>query len=164
MTGFLASVPGESLEDLATLMRTAASIVAQMRPEAAELLRLLAPLPPDARGLLVDVLEREVDARNASLDAGDGLVGPLDRDSQLFLRVYEGTVAAVTVTPHDVYRSSLDGVLRLVGFPAPRVASVIEGVADGIAASGPTERAFFVAMLRALVDTLAQSIAEDGAR
>lgn len=163
MTGFLGSASGASLEDLAIVMQTAAAIVARMRPEAVELLRLLAPLPPDARGLLMDVLEREVAARNASLAAGNGLVGPLDRDSQLFLRVYEGTVPAVAVTPHDVYRSSLGGVLRLAGFPAGRVASVIDGVADGIAASGATERDFFVTMVRSLVDTLEQSIAQDGA-
>lgn len=152
---------GRLINALSALMNTTAHIVNGVRPEAAELLRLVAPLPAAERRGVIAILEREVDARLASVDAGDGVVGPLDRRSQLFLRVFAPTLRDTpAATPDEVLASCLHGLLRLADLPAHLDDTILAGVVDAAATAPATEHAVFAHLLRTLIQVLERALAE----
>lgn len=152
---------GRLINALSALMNTTAHIVNGVRPEAAELLRLVAPLPAAERRGVVEILEREVAARLASVDAGDGVVGPLDRRSQLFVRVFAPTLHDTpAATPDEVLASCLHGLLRLADLPAHLDDTILAGVVEAAATVSALEHAAFANMLRTLIHVLEQALAQ----
>ena len=139
------------VEAIGFLIDAATEAVGDVHPDALELLRLLASLSPTEHGIVLDVLEREVAARVASVAAGDGAVGPLDRTSKLFIRVYAQPPAVPPPTPAAVYRAVLDGLLHIASFPSEMRVSVLGGLADALPALLPGEHAAFTRVMQTLV-------------
>lgn len=155
---------GSLIDALSALMETTALIVDGVRTEAAELLRLIAPLSSTERRAVVDILEREVEARLGSLAAADGVVGPLDRRSHLFLRVFEpADHGAPAATFDEVLASCLGGLLHLADLPSHLDDTILAGVTWAATTVSTAERAAFTSMLHTLIDALERALAEVGA-
>ena len=146
------------VEAVRLLLNAANQAVAGVDPDTLELLDLLTPLSPAEQTTLLGVLEREVSARADSLAAQDSAIGPLERTSQLFVRVYAQKPTLAPPTPAAVYRSSAEGLLHIAAFPSHMRASVLAGIADALPALSPTERAAFAHIIRHLIAALEPEI------
>ena len=155
--------PKPLVEALAVLLDVATTALDQVHPEALALFELLAPLSPQACTTLLSTLEREVAARTASLAAGDGAIGPLDRRSQLFVRVFERDSSPPPLTPTAVYQSSLQGMVRLASFPSDMEEAILAGVGDAVAELTTDERAILAHVVRAEVTALEESLVVESA-
>lgn len=162
MPSTLSAAPMQLVDALAILLEVAAHALGQVPPEALTLVQLLEPLPVAERSTLLIALQREVDARVASLAAGDGALGALDPTAQLFVRVFEHEPPQPMRDNLLLYRSSLDGFVQFAThFPAEMTTPVLAGVTRGIASLSDDERAAFRQVLRALEAALLDAGCQD---
>ena len=153
--------PAPLVDALHVLLEAATATLSQVHPEALQLLDLLKTLSPQERTTLLGALEREVRARDASLAASDGSVGPLDHTAHLFVRVYDHDAPVPSGSPGVAFQSSLEGLIHLSAFPEHLQEPVLAGVVDGCAALSVDERALFVGVVAEVHRAIAQSLAEN---
>jgi hypothetical protein len=139
--------PPPSFRQLGAVLGKAAGIAREMSEDAhlPRLLRMFLQLPRLDRRPVLDILEREVASREASVAAGDGLVGTPNGLGTIYIRLFETDVAPPVVSRDDMVRSTIEVTALMMDFPA----------ALGIA----TERAVFAA-LDVLTDEEARVLAD----
>jgi hypothetical protein len=135
-----------SLRQLGVVLGAAADIVRELSADRhlPRLLRVFLQLPPPDRAPVLGILEREVAARQASVAAGDGIVGPPNGLGTIYMRIFENDFETPRVTRDDMVRSTFEATALMTNFPAPLAEE--------------TETALFVA-LDALTDAEAAALA-----
>lgn len=135
-----------SLRQLGVVLGKAAGIVRGLAadPYLPRLLRVFMTLPPHDRAPVLGILEREVAAREASVAAGDGVVGSPNGLGTIYMRIFENDFETPRVTRDDMVRSTFEATALMTDFPAPLAQE--------------TETALFVA-LDALTDAEAEALA-----
>jgi len=122
----------DPLATLSALLRTALDVTADLIGDdhLPRLLGAFASLPTADRKSLLTKLEGEVQDRQRSVETGDGVVGPPNPLSSLYVRVYgnEGPVPAVT--RDSLLRSAMQATANMLAFPE----SVRDEVEDALLA------------------------------
>lgn len=134
-----------SFRQLGAVLGSAADIARRLSadPHLARLLRVFMTLPSHDRAPVLGILEREVAARQASVVAGDGVVGSPNGLGTIYMRIFENEIAT-NVTRDDMVRSTFEATALMTDFPAPLAQE--------------TETALFAA-LDALTDVEADALA-----
>jgi hypothetical protein len=135
-----------SIRQLGAVVGAAAGLVRDLSGDRflPRLLRVFMQLPPHDRGPVRGILEREVAAREASVVAGDGVVGPPNGLGTIYMRIFENDFETPRVTRDDMVRSTFEATALMTDFPAPLAEE--------------TERALLAA-LEALTDAEAAALA-----
>ena len=118
-------IAGEKMEALRALLTTAAHIVEAMAadPTRERFLHVYDKMPMQDRGVLLDVLEREVNFRLATRDEGAALTGCAARinpNARLYMRVVQPMPKALPAMDHEqmVYSNLRSArIMRLVLTP-----------------------------------------------
>lgn len=110
-----------SFRSLAGVLEAAAAIVRQLSADRhlPRLLQVFMALPRADRASVLAILEREVAEREASVAAGDGLVGPPDALSSLYVRLFDTERDTPGVTRDEMLRSTIEATALMTGFPPP---------------------------------------------
>jgi hypothetical protein len=108
-----------SIRELGSIVGTAASIARELSANVGlqRLLRVFLQLPRADRAPLLGILEREVAARRASVEAGDGIVGSPNPIGTIYMRIFENDAAHPRVTRDDMVRSTVEAVALMSAFP-----------------------------------------------
>ena len=125
----------DPLATLSALLRTALDFTADLAGDAylPRLLGAFARLPAGDRKPLLEKLESEVQARQRSSETGDGVVGPPNPLSSLYVRVYENDRPIPGVTRDSLLRSSIQSTARMRAFPQALRTEVEDALFAGMA-------------------------------
>ncbi len=123
--------PALSFAALSSLLGSAARLARDLSRDIhlQRLLRVFLKLPEADRPTLLATLEREVAAREASVRAHDGLVGPVDLVASVYIRVFDAERDALGVTRDEVVRSTLDATVFKADLPASLAAELEDTLA-----------------------------------
>src|SRR5262249_56547040 len=107
------------LVTLSALLRTALDFTADLGGDAhlPRLLGAFAQVPAADRKPLLEKLESEVQARQRSAEMGDGVVGPPNPLSSLYVRLYENERPVPSVSRDSLLRSAIQSTAQMRGFP-----------------------------------------------
>jgi hypothetical protein len=138
--------PVVSFAALSSLLGSAARLARDLSRDLQlqRLLRVFLKLPAADRPVVLATLEREVAAREASVRAQDGVVGPVDLVASVYIRVFDAERDALGVTRDDVVRSSIDATVYKAGLPASLAAELEDSLAIALD-SLPDDEAFAMA-------------------
>src|SRR5262249_4343498 len=126
----------DPLATLTELLRTALYFTADLTGDAhlPRLLGAFARLPAADRKPLLEKLESEVQARQRSAETGDGVVGPPNPLSSLYVRLYENDRPVPRVTRDSLLRSAIQSTAQMRGFPQAVRVEVEDALFAGMAA------------------------------
>jgi hypothetical protein len=131
----------DTLATLSALLRTALDVTADIIGDdhLPRLLGAFARLPNADREPLLAKLESEVQARQRSVETGDGVVGPPNPLSSLYVRVYENERPAPKVTRDSLLRSAIQSTVQLRHFPEPVRNELEDALLTGMSALEPAD-------------------------
>lgn len=117
--------PGErdpsptSFRRLGAVLGEAAGIARDLAADGhlPRLLRMFMALPRADRLPMLDILEREVASREASVAAGDRLVGGPNGLGTIYIRIFESDVEPPVVSRDDIVRSTIEATALMTDFP-----------------------------------------------
>jgi hypothetical protein len=131
----------DPLATLSALLRTALDLTADLLwdPELLRLLEAFARFPAADRKPLLEKLETEVQARQRSMETGDGVVGAPNPLASLYVRIYENDRPVPGVTRDTLLRSAIQSTALMQGFPEPVRLQVEEALLAGMATLGSAD-------------------------
>jgi hypothetical protein len=131
----------DPLATLLALLRTALDFTGDLIGDThlPRLLSAFATMPAADRKPLLEKLESEVHARQRSMETDDGVVGPPNPLSSLYVRVYENDRPLPVVTRDSLLRSAIHSTALMHGFPDPVRAEVEEALFAGMASLEPDD-------------------------
>jgi hypothetical protein len=111
--------PPPSVRQLGTVLGKAAGIAREMIEGGylPRLFRMFMQLPRPDRLPVLDILEREVASREASVAAGDGLIGTPNGLGTIYIRIFETDVEPPAVSRDDMVRSTIEATALMTDFP-----------------------------------------------
>ena len=131
----------DPLAKLSALLRTALDFTADLTEDAhlPRLLGAFARLPAADRKPLLEKLESEVQARQRSVETGDGIVGPPNPLSSLYVRLYENDRPIPSVTRDSLLRSAIQSTAQMLQFPQAVRVEVEDALRTGMATLEPAD-------------------------
>jgi hypothetical protein len=131
------------LSTLATLLRSALDLTVDLARDShlPRLLAVFAAFPPADRLPLLAKLESEVQARQRSLETGDGSVGQPNPASSLYIRIYENDRPVPLVTRDTMLRGTVQAMTVMHAAPETIRLEMEEGLLAGMAALDPADAA-----------------------
>ena len=125
----------DPLATLSALLRTALDVTADLIGDdhLPRLLGAFARLPTADRKSLLTKLEAEVQDRQRSVEIGDGVVGPPNPLSSLYVRVYGNERPLPAVTRDSLLRSAIQATANMLAFPEPVRDEVEDALLAGMA-------------------------------
>ena len=128
----------DPLATLSALLRTALDFTADLAGDAhlPRLFGAFARLPAADRKPLLEKLECEVQARQRSAETGDGVVGPPNPLSSLYVRLYENDRPVPAVTRDSLLRSAIQSTAQMLEFPQTVRIEVEHALFAGMATLG----------------------------
>lgn len=120
--------PTLSFAALSSLLGSAARMARDLSRDLdlQRLLRVFLQLPAADRPVILATLEREVAAREASVQARDGAVGPVDPFASVYVRVFDAERDALRVTRDEVVCSTIEATVFKANLP-PALGAELEG-------------------------------------
>lgn len=158
------TVRQDALAKLAAALQQAVDLASSLDHDG-HLDRLLAAFdrfPASDRRPLLEKLEQEAEARQRSLEVGDGQVGPPNPDASLYIRVYENDRPLPPVTRDTMLRSTMQALAVVATFPAQHRATFEETLLAGMMALDPGDAAALAGHHHDLQALAAWSDREDG--
>ena len=110
----------DTLSALSELLQAAHALTVRLaaNPPLGRLLSAFARFPPGDRPALLDTIEREVQARQRSVEIGDGVVGPPNPLASLYIGIYENE-RPPEITRDTALRSTVTSAALMLAYPEP---------------------------------------------
>jgi len=131
----------DPLTTLSALLRTALDCAGDLISDThlPRLLSAFASMRAADRKALLEKLESEVYARQRSMETGDGIVGPPNPLSSLYVRLYENDRPLPDVTRDSLLRSAIQSTAHMRSFPDSVRGEVEDALFAGMASLEPAD-------------------------
>ncbi|MCW5889907.1 MAG: hypothetical protein KIT14_05080 [bacterium] len=150
------------LDTLATLIDAASGVLTDMSAQTylPRLLQFFRRLPVQDREAVLGVLEREVEARRLSVEAGDGRVGEANPLASLYVRVFDAERPLPVVSRDEMTQSTIQATALMASFPEPLLREMEAAMGEAVDLLTPEEAAALLSVHEEILELAAEEEAD----